>query len=70
MIASKIQLYCDGDHGIPIHFPEDGALDGTVFSHADLRREAHKEGWRRTQGDWKQDLCPECAGTIKPKKSK
>lgn len=60
MIATMMQLYCDGDHGIEIHFPNLGAVDGAICSASDLRREARKRGWRRRHG---QDLCPSCART-------
>jgi hypothetical protein len=58
MIVSRIQISCDGDHGIDIHFPEDGAVDGAIFTYAALRREARKAGWSCKTG---ADFCPTCA---------
>jgi hypothetical protein len=52
-----MQIYCDGEHGIPIHFPDDGAADGAIFTAHELRQEARKAGWTRIQG---QDLCETC----------
>jgi hypothetical protein len=59
VIVTRIQLYCDGEHGIDIHFPEDAPMDGAILSAAELRKEAKKEGWSRSRG---QDLCPTCRG--------
>lgn len=61
MIVSRIQLYCDGDHGIPIYFPDDGAIDGSILSPAQVRIEARKDGWgRANDGVRLVDLCPDC----------
>ena len=58
MIVTRIQLYCDGEHGIDIHFPEDGAVDGAILTAHELRKEAKKAGWSRTRQG--QDLCELC----------
>lgn len=59
MIVTRMQLYCDGDHGIEIHYPDNGAVDGAMFTAAELRREArHVAGWARIKGC---DLCADCA---------
>ena len=58
MIVTRIQLNCDGEHGIEIHFPEDAPMDdGAILTAHELRKEAKKEGWARIDG---QDLCPDC----------
>jgi hypothetical protein len=57
MIVTRIQLYCDGEHGIEIHFPEDAPMDGAILTPHELRKEAKKAGWARIEG---QDLCPDC----------
>ena len=61
MIVSRVQLYCDGDHGIPIFWHEDGAIDGALLTHAEVRREAKRAGWGRADDGAKLcDLCPDC----------
>jgi hypothetical protein len=60
VIVTRLQLYCDGDHGIDIYFPEDGAVDGAILTPHELRKEAKKAGWSRTRGTMPQDLCPSC----------
>jgi hypothetical protein len=57
MIVTRIQIYCDGEHGIDIHFPEDAPMDGSILTAHELRMEAKKAGWSRRQG---QDLCEGC----------
>jgi hypothetical protein len=66
MIVTLMQLYCDSHTAV--HFPEDGAVDAAIMSHAQLRKEAQRVGWRRTRGAAARDLCPQCAGTIEPRK--
>jgi hypothetical protein len=61
MIVTRIQLYCDGEHGIEIHFPEDAPMDGAILTASELRKEAKKEGWARIEG---RDLCDECNAKI------
>lgn len=58
MIVTRIQLYCDGEHGIEIHFPEDGPMDGAILTAHELRQEAKKAGWGRTRDG--RDLCDTC----------
>jgi hypothetical protein len=61
MIVTRIQLFCDRDHGIEIHFPEDGSVDGAIFTEGMLRTEAKKSGWGRAQaGGGYIDLCADC----------
>lgn len=62
MIAMRIQLYCDEDHSLPIFFPEDGPLDGAMYTLGDLRIEARKKGWGRRINSCGtlMDLCPDC----------
>jgi hypothetical protein len=58
MIVTRIQLFCDGDHGMDIYFPEDGPMDGAILTAAELRKEAKKAGWGRTRAG--MDLCESC----------
>lgn len=61
MIVTRIQLFCS-EHGCENHYPEDGALDGAIFTPADLRAQAYnRAGWRRAKtGFGLEDLCPSC----------
>jgi hypothetical protein len=67
MIVSLIQLFCDGDHGIKIHYPEDGPVDGAIVTPFELRLEARKAGWgRKRDGLYGfTDQCPQCAAQAK-----
>lgn len=61
MIVSRIQLYCDQDHGVDVYFPEEGPVEGAIFTPAMLREDAKKQGWgRANDGARLVDLCPDC----------
>ena len=61
MIVSRFQVFCDRDHGIEVHWPEDGAIDGNILTPHQARADARKEGWGRANDGVKLvDLCPDC----------
>lgn len=61
MIVSRIQLYCDQDHGVEVYFPDEGPVDGQIFTAAMLREDAKEHGWgRANDGARPVDLCPDC----------
>jgi hypothetical protein len=61
LIVTRFQLYCDGEHGVPIYFPEDGAVDGAILTHGEVRQEAKQQGWgRKADHGGYVDLCPTC----------
>ena len=66
MIVTRFQIHCDGDHGIPIFWPEEGAVDGAIYTPAEARQDARKAGWgRRSDQGGYVDLCPDCLSTHK-----
>ena len=60
MIVTRIQLHCSW-LDCRNHFPEDGALDGAIFTPAMVRKEARAVGWTRTDN---MDLCRSCSAKI------
>jgi len=64
MIETTFYLRCDrcqdpfNDHG-EIQF------DGAMQTHAEVRKAAKDEGWRRLDGI---DICANCIGAMKPEK--
>lgn len=65
MIATRMQLFCDGLPGEPLHreahFPSDGAVNATMVTQQELRTAAKTIGWTRQRGNPPRDLCPECS---------
>ena len=47
MIATRFRIYCDQDHGVPVFWPEDGAIDGAILTPHEARADARKAGWGR-----------------------
>jgi hypothetical protein len=60
MIVTRIQLHCSWID-CRNHFPEDGALDGAIFTSTMVRKEARAHGWTRTE---QMDLCPSCSAKL------
>lgn len=61
MIVTRFQIYCDQDHGVPVFWPEDGAIDGAILTPHEARADARKAGWgRANDGAGLVDLCPDC----------
>jgi hypothetical protein len=78
VIVTRIQLYCDNNECVSRFggsdwknqphlrtrnfYPEDGPLDGAIFTMGELRKMAHSNGWTRVRlGDGRlQDVCPSC----------
>lgn len=62
MIVTRIQLHCANEK-CDAFFPENGALDGAIYTPFDLRQAARREkNWaRRVNGDgFLVDVCPKC----------
>jgi hypothetical protein len=61
MIVSRFQIFCDGEHRDDVYWPEEGAVDGAIYTAGEARSEARKEGWGRADdGRRLLDLCPAC----------
>jgi hypothetical protein len=58
MIVTRIQLYCNE---CPTFFPEEGPVDGAIYSMQDLRAAAAQHDWKRKCSPLR-DICPACAG--------
>ena len=69
MIITRIQMFCEGDK-CDEFFPQEGSVDGVIWTLLDLRNAAMKKGWRRkAEHTHIADLCPKCAVKT-PRKSK
>jgi hypothetical protein len=58
VIATRHQLYCNSEH-CQSFFPNEGPVDGAIYSPQDLRIAAQKHGWRQRRNPMR-DLCPKC----------